>query len=232
MKLSQIDTATYYEVTIPSSGKKVKFRPFVVKEERALLLAQESEETSTLLSTLDSVVRSCMNNYSGDLTTFDIEYLFVQIRSKSVGESVEVDATCKSCEKQTAIKIDISKVEVIRKDTHSKNIKLSDSLALTMRYPSMQDLSDITEIKDATAQRLKVCASSIESVYFGDTVYHTKDGDTQEVIAFLDNRTDDEFAKIIEFIETIPTIELKTEWTCPHCGFENKNAINSIAGFF
>lgn len=228
-KLSQIDTSVYYPVVIPSTGKKTKYRPFRVREERALLIAQESEDTQTMLNTIESIVKSCVVNCPASLTTFDAEYLFLILRSKSVGEQAEMVIKCKHCEADNPTVIDITKVEVknIKKDM---KLKLSDGLTLLMKYPTLDEVAEVSQ--DETEKDIKAIASSIQTIYHGDEVYHTNESDIADITEFILNRTDDEMKLIVEFVENIPTVSLTHEFTCKKCGEKNELTVTSLQNFF
>lgn len=227
--LSAIDSSTYYPVVIPSTNKKTKFRPFRVRDEKSLLVAQQSEDDGVMLNTLESIIRACVSNCPDDLTVFDVEYLFIQIRSKSVGENAEAVSTCIHCSEKNDVKIDLSTVKVVNLD-RDKNIKLSDKLIVKMKYPGISGVASVVNSKlDKEALAI---ATAIETVYFGDEVFHTKESDIQEIVDFLLNRSDQEMAKLIEFIENLPSTVLESEYKCKKCGEKNKIQIDRLADFF
>lgn len=229
MKLSDIDTSVWYPIEIPSTGKKTTFRPFRVREERSLLMAQESEEAGTMLNTLNEVVKSCLKD-KVELTTFDVEYLFIKIRSKSVGEDSYVVAKCGSCDAKNNVVLQLTDTVVTNLD-QNKKLKISDDLSVIMKYPSVTDIAKIESLpqKEQVTAAITAC---IESVFYKTTVFHTAESDAEEIADFLLNRTDDEISKLIEFVENIPTVQLKTEYECKQCGAINQITVNSIADFF
>lgn len=229
MKLSDIDTAVYYPVKIPSSGKKTKFRPFSVREERAFLTAHESDDLETMLHTLETIVRSCVKECPKDLTTFDVEYLFIQLRAKSVGEVTEAIATCVHCEEKNPIQIKLADVKLTN-EGQSKNIKLGDRLSVTMRYPSIAEVAELSVSTEGLEE--KAVAASIESVFFDDTVFHVKEGDTQDIIQFIYNRTEAEMAMLTEFLDNAPSVKLETKYKCKKCGKDNKVVVERLVDFF
>ncbi len=228
MKLAQIDTSVYYEVTIPSTKKKTRFRPFIVKEEKALLTAQESGDVSTMLSTLEEIVKSCVKDCPTSLTTFDIEYLFLQIRSKSVGEISKIVVQCPSCNTENTIGVDLTKV-VVDDPIGDSKLKLNDRLIVQMKYP---DIRDIAEMSSKELDIQQIIASSIDSVYFNNEVIRIEETTQEDLIEFLEQRTDDELNKLIQFVENIPTVKLEVEYECRQCAAENKITMKSLADFF
>lgn len=230
MKLSEIDTSVYYNDTIPSTKKEIKFRPFNVKQEKALLTAQESEQVPVMLSTLESVVRDCIKNCPDDLTTFDIEYLFLKIRAKSVGEESNIVIGCKKCKKSNVVTLDL-RTATISNNNLDKKLIISDSLVVVMKYPSITDLNKLANAKPAD-QILTAAAIAIETIYYKDNVFHTQDAEMDEIIDFILKRTDAEMEKIIAFVENIPTVMLETEFECRQCATVNSVKITSLADFF
>lgn len=229
MKLSQIETNVWYPVTVPSCNKSTKFRPFTVREERALLVAQESEDSSVMLNTIESVVKNCVQNCPENITTFDAEYLFLIIRSKSVGEDAEVVLTCESCKKTNPQHVDITSAKVLNLKKNL-NIKLSDKISLKMRYPSIGDITELGSVEEN--KDIAAIAATIETVFLGDEVFHTKDAERNDLIEFILNRTDKEMETIVKFIEDIPTVSLHHKYKCLHCETENEIKISGLSDFF
>lgn len=237
MALPIINTPTF-EITIPSTKKKVKFRQFLVKEEKALLIAQQSGETSSMLHTLKDIIRACSNDKLEveSLSTFDIEYIFCQLRAKSVGEIVELVFNCLACKdpKGTVkIPIDISSIEVNFPKNHTKNIKITDTIGMNMKYPSFELLDKIGEVdKNDIDAMFDVVISSIDSIYDDSEVYPAKDQSKSDLKQFIDNLTQDQFSKVQEFFNTIPSLEKTIEFKCPNCGHEHKEVLKGLNSFF
>lgn len=229
LSLASIDTAVYYPVKIPSTGKKTKFRPFSVREERAFLTAHESNDLTTMLHTLESIVRSCVKDCPKDLTTFDVEYLFIQLRAKSVGEVTEAVATCVHCEEKNPIQIKLADVKLTN-EGQNRTVKLGDRLSVTMRYPSIAEVAELSVTTDKLEE--KAVAASIESVFFDDTVFHVKEGDTQDIIEFIYNRTETEMTKLTSFVDNAPTVKLETKYKCRACGKDNRVVVERLVDFF
>ena len=229
ISLATIDTAVYYPVKIPSTGKKTKFRPFSVREERAFLTAHESDDLSTMLHTLETIVRNCVKDCPKDLTTFDVEYLFIQLRAKSVGEVTEAVATCVHCGEKNPIQIKLADVKLIN-DGQNKNVKLGDRLSVTMRYPSIAEVAEMSTVTEGLEE--KAVAASIESVFFDDQVFHVKEGDTKDIIEFIYNRTEAEMAKLTAFVDNAPSVRLETNYKCKKCGKDNSVVVERLVDFF
>jgi DNA-directed RNA polymerase subunit M/transcription elongation factor TFIIS len=224
-KLTDLIATPIYSTNLPSTGEIIKFRPYVVSEERALLMAQESENNEAMLNTLDSVIRSCIvfPKKVPRLSTFDAEFLFVQIRTKSVDENSMLNFTCNSCAEQVPIAVPLLSVYVDKSKSVDPTIKLDDSLAVILQYPT---ISDITEGKG------KGVAASLKSIFKGDTVYNADDFTEAEITEFFDNLLPAQFAKVQEFFDNIPRTRIDVKWKCPKCGHDHNQILTGINSFF
>jgi predicted RNA-binding Zn-ribbon protein involved in translation (DUF1610 family) len=232
-KLSTFNPTPLYDTVVPSKNKKVKFRPFFVKEERALLAAQESEDVAIMLNTISAVVRGCINTpIDFDLTTFDVEYMFVQIRSKSVGENSTLIFPCGKCGEKTPITMDLRKVVVEMPSTNQTLLKLSDTIAIQMRYPTIEELTEIDSEHDALLAKQLAITSCIESIYKGDEVVHRGEVPVGDIINFVDELTGKQYKMLEEFFDNIPETKCDIDWKCPHCGNEHKQTLKGINSFF
>ena len=237
MPLPKISTPTY-ELVIPSTGKKVKYRPFLVKEEKILIIAMESEDSGQIASAVKDVISSCILTRGvkvNELATFDIEYLFLNIRGKSVGEEVEVLVTCPddgTTKVPTVINLDEIQVEV--DEDHSKDIKLDDRLTLRMKYPSMDEfvknnfaLGDVG-IDDT----FDIITSSIEQVYDEEESWSAKDCTKKELKEFVEQLSSKQFKEIENFFATMPKLSHKIVVTNPNTGTDNQVILEGLGSFF
>ena len=232
-KLSTFNPTPLYDAVIPSTNKKVKYRPFFVKEERALLAAQESEDVATMLNTISAVVRSCItSNTEIELTTFDVEYMFVQIRAKSVGEESTLIFACNNCEEKTPITIDLRKVIVDMPASNQTMIKLSDTIAMQMRYPTIEELTEIDGEHDPLLAKQLAITSCVESIYKNDEVVHRGEVPVSEIITFIDELTGKQYKMLEAFFDNIPETKYKLDWKCPKCGHEHNQVLRGINSFF
>jgi hypothetical protein len=226
-KLSDLIITPTYDCKLPSTGEKIKYRPFVVKEERALLMAQESEDNDVMLNTLTDIVEQCIKfpTELPELTTFDVEYLFVQIRMKSIEETSTLIFSCEKCNEKTQIVLQLANVYVYTAEGHTKSIKLDDNMAVEMRYPSMESL---VRSKD----RIEALAACVKTIYKGDTVVNVDDFTVAEVVEFLDGLRKSQFEKIEHFFNTIPETRLDLKWKCPKCGHDHDQVQKGLDSFF
>lgn len=232
MSLSQINEAPLYFTTIPSTKEKVKYRPFLVKEERMLLTANESESADTMLATLEEVVRNCLVIKPKKLTTFDVEYLFTQIRAKSVSENSDIVITCSECDTKNDVELNLTKVEVFTPEGHTKNIKLSDTLAATMIYPNIQELLDIQQSEGREDAMFKIVRACIHSIYHEDMCYIIEEESDDEVNKFIDTLRPEQYQKLKDFVDTIPYARIIHKWKCTKCGAEHETTLKGIFSFF
>ena len=238
MPLPKIATPSY-ELVIPSSKKKVKFRPFLVKEEKILILAMESEDSAQIANAVKNVISSCILSRGikvEKLSTFDIEYIFLNIRGKSVGEQIEVMVTCpddKKTQVPTAINIDSIKVQ-IDKD-HSRDIVLDDQYTLRMKYPSLDEFikNNFSNIGDINVDdTFDLIASCIEQVYSEEESFAAADCTKKELSQFIEQMNSSQFKKIEQFFETMPKLSHKVKVINPNTGVENEILLEGLQSFF
>lgn len=237
MALPVMKTPTY-EMTIPSTKQVVKFRPFLVKEEKALMIAQQSDDANTMVNTLKGVIDACTFGKVdvNKLAMFDIEYIFVQLRAKSVGEISELIFSCKQCGDPKAkikINIDLTQLEVKFDPDHKTDIQLFDNVGVKMKYPS---IATVNKLKGANAEDVdtifNIIIDCIDSIYDEDNIYAAAEQSKEELTEFINNLTQDQFTKLQNFFETMPKLEKKLEFDCPVCGFHHNQTIQGLEGFF
>ena len=230
-----------YNLVIPSTGKEFKYRPFLVKEEKALLIAQQSEELQVMVDSLKDVIKSCAKSDLDvdSLATFDLEYIFTQIRAKSVGEQVELIFACdedhgNDNEKaKVKVNIDLSKIEITKPENHETNISLFEDVGVTMKYPTMDVIKNLQNVDDDNIDEIfNLVSSCIETIYNTDEVFHIKEQTKEEVIEFLNNLTSEQFGKIQNFFQTMPKMTYKVEYDCPICQKKNKQVLEGLQSFF
>ena len=237
MVLPVANTAKY-ELMLPSQQKTIKFRPFLVKEEKVLLMAMESGESKEMLSAIKEIVKSCTfgEMIAENYPMFDIEYVFLQIRSKSVGEKTKLKVLCPDDGKTYAdTEIDLSKIEVYVDDDHSPNIMIDEDrkLGVVMRYPALKDVDADTLQGDINIQKTyKMITSCIEQIYEGEKVYLRKDSSEKELQEFVDNLSADQMQKLSKFYNTMPRLEHKVKVKNPKTEVESEVTLKGLASFF
>jgi T4 bacteriophage base plate protein len=230
--------APLYNVTIPSTKKEVKFRPFLVKEEKSLLLAQQSEDSKVMINTLKSIIENCIVDEIdvNSLSIFDYEYLFTQIRAKSVGEIVELLFLCDTCDDEkakTQVNLDITKFQVDFPEGHDNKIELFDDVGIVMKNPSIDTLDKLEKLNDGDINSIfDVVAECIDSIYTTEEVFNVKEQTKEEVIDFLENLTQEQFKKIEQFFLTMPKLRQTVEYNCPVCAKHHVKSMEGLASFF
>ena len=227
-----------YKLKLPSDGRTVNFRPFLVKEEKLLLLATETGDTSDIVRAIKGIISACTDITEADvnrLPTYDIEFLFLQIRTKSVGETVEVLITCQD-DGETEVKVEIPLDEIKVKKTrgHKKEIKLDDELIINMGYPDMDTFvnQNFGEGGNQVEQVFDMAASCIESIADTNQIYECKDLPKKELLGFLDQLNSKQFQMIQEFFETMPKLAHTVKVTNPNTGIETEVVLEGLASFF
>jgi hypothetical protein len=233
-----INATPKYKLTIPSLKKSVSFRPFLVKEEKALLLAQQSEDSQVMLETIKSVISSCIIDKVDvdSLALFDVEYIFAQLRAKSVGEIVELILKCDDCTDKKAsvqLQLDLTKLQVNFPTDHEKTIPLFNDVGVIMRYPSLDLFKKMENMDSSNIESVfDIICHSIEAVYDTKEIFYTKDQTMEEVREFVNNLTQEQFKKLQKFFETMPKLEEKVNYKCPVCAKQHEKYIRGLESFF
>ena len=239
MPLPTISTPTY-ELVLPSSGKKIKYRPFLVKEEKILIMALESEDTKQITTAIKTVLSQCILSRGikiDKLSTFDIEYLFLNVRAKSVGETVEVNVTCPDDGKtQVQMEIDIDAIKVQKDPKHTNIIKLDDSLSVQMNYPSLNQFIETnfdTGAKTSQVdQSLEVIMACIQQIYNEEESWDASEYSKKELKEFVESMNSKQFKQIETFFETMPKLSHKVKVTNPETKVQSDVVIEGLASFF
>ena len=238
MPLPKIATPVY-ELELPSTGQTIEYRPFLVKEEKVLVIALESEDTKQITSAIKNVIKNCIRTKGvkvEDLPTFDIEYLFLNIRGKSVGEEIEVNVTCPDDGvTQVPITINLDDIQVQKNEEHSNRIKVDDSIMMEMKYPSLDQFIknnfDFDE-KNAMDQSFDLIATCIDKVFTEEEVWAVEDCSKKEIVEFLEQMNSSQFKEIEKFFETMPKLSHSIKVKNPKTKKENTVVIEGLAGFF
>ena len=238
MPLPKIATPTY-ELELPSTGETIKYRPFLVKEEKLLVLALESEDTKQITTAIKAVLKSCIQTKGikvEALPTFDIEYLFLHIRGKSVGEELEVNVICPDDEEtQVKVKINLDSIEIEKNEDHNNQIKLDDNLMMEMKYPSLDEfIKNNFDFKETNQmdQSFALIASCIDKIYNEDEVWATADFTKKEVNEFLEQMNSSQFKDIENFFETMPKLSHTIKVINPKTKVKSDVVLEGLASFF
>ena len=238
MPLPKIATPTY-ELDLPSTGKSIKYRPFLVKEEKVLVIALESEDTKQITNAIKAVLKNCVLTKGvkvETLPTFDIEYLFLNIRGKSVGEELEVNIVCPDDgETNVPIFINLDDIQVEKDDDHTNQIKLDDELMMEMKYPSLEQfIKNNFDFEEGNQmdQSFELIATCIDKIYNEDEVWATADCTKKEVKDFLESMNSSQFKEIEKFFESMPKLKHTIEVTNPNTKVKSEVVLEGLASFF
>ena len=237
MPLPKIATPTY-ELVLPSTGKTIKYRPFLVKEEKILILALESEDPKQITNAIKTTLKSCISTRGikvEDLPTFDIEYIFLNIRGKSVGESIDVLVTCPDDgETQVEHKIYIDEIQIEKDEKHSPDIKLDNSLTLRMKYPSLNEFVknnfDVENI--GVTESFDMIAACVDQIYSDEESWTSSDCTKKELTEFIEQLSSKQFKEVEKFFETMPKLSHKLKVINPNTKVENEIVLEGLASFF
>ena len=239
MPLPKISAPTY-ELVLPSSGKKVKYRPFLVREEKILIMALESEDTKQITTAIKDVLSTCILSRGikiDKLATFDIEYLFLNVRAKSVGETVEVNVTCPDDGKtQVQMEIDIDSIKIQRDPEHTNIIKLDDNLSVQMNYPSLNQFIetnfDTNTDQSQVDQSLDVIMQCIGQVYNEEESWDASECTKKELKDFVESMNSKQFKEVENFFATMPKLSHDIKVTNPETKVESTVVLEGLASFF
>lgn len=228
MPLPVLETSKH-TIEIPSTKKKVEIRPFLVKEEKILLQAQQSNDDKEILKTIKEIIEVCSSNKinANDLTVFDLEYVFLKLRSISVGETVEFNIKCEECEKTNVVTLDLNEVEIQWPEEKIDNkIQLNDDIGVVLRPIRIKHLDKVGE--DIT----EAIVASIDSIYDSENVYSADESNPKELTEFVDSLSHSHLEKIQKYIENQPKLEHTLKYTCTFCGHENEYKLSGLSDFF
>ena len=237
MPLPKIATPTY-ELVLPSSNRKIKYRPFLVKEEKILILAMESQDSTQIANAVKDVISNCIISRGikvDKLSTFDIEYLFLNVRGKSVGEEIEVMVTCPDDGKtQVPKSINIDSIKVKSDENHSRDIKLDDNYTLRMKYPSLMEFikNNFSTAEMGVDDTFDLISSCIEQVYSEEESWTSEDCTKKELPQFLEQLNSNQFKEIEIFFETMPKLSHTVKVTNPNTKVESEIVLEGLQNFF
>lgn len=242
--LPKIDVPIY-ELKLISTGEKIKFRPFTVKEEKIFLMASESKDSKTIIDATKQVINNCVLSEIDveNLPVFDIENIFLNLRSKSIGEVVRLKYRCnnkifdeeikeeKNCNAIVEIELDLNEVKPHMNQNHNKKIEITDSVGIVMKYPNIKVIEKYDE-KNEVNSIFETIVSCIDYIYDSENIYYTKDTTKEEIIDFIESLQTKDLQKLKDFFETVPKIQKEITFKCQKCKYEENIVIEGIESFF
>ncbi len=232
MALPKLDTPKY-QLTLPSNGEKIEYRPFLVKEQKIILMAQESQDENQILNAVGDLVNSCTFGIidAKKSPTFDIEYIFLKIRSRSVGETTNINVVCPDDNKtQVPVKINLDEIELLTNKDHKTNIQLTDKFTLNFRYPLMSDLYGI-DASDATETSFSLINKCVTSIQYGDEIYNRVDMTDAELNDFLEQMNSKQFAEVMDFFNGMPRLRHIIKVTNPKTKVQSEVVLEGLQSF-
>ncbi len=233
MALPKLASAKY-ELTLPSTGEKIEFRPFLVKEEKALMLAQQSGKDSDIMRALKDVINACTFHKvkAETLPTFDLEYMFINLRAKSVGEVVDLNITCPDDGTTTvAVKVDLMQIQCVKEIGHDNNIKITDDIGMIMDYPKVDSIKSLSGDDEVEAM-FDVVKACIRQIYDSENVYEKTDMEKSELDEFVESMSHEQFEKVQEFFNTMPKVKHPIKVKNPNTGVESEVVLEGMQDFF
>lgn len=239
--LPKIDTPVY-ETKLISSGKKVKFRPFLVKEQKLLLMAFESNDTKETINIVKQILNNCLISKVDieELPSFDIENLFLQLRARSVGETISLKYNCnnivaedKKCNGVVQFDLNLLELEPTKDAKHSNKIEITNKLGIVMKYPNFNTINGDDATKDNEVEKtIELITKCVDYIYDNEQLYYAKDTTKEELVEFIENLQQDDLEKIQNFFSTMPKIKKELNFKCPKCNYEEKINVEGLQNFF
>ena len=233
-----------YKLTIPSTLKEGSYRPFLVKEEKILLIAMESDDPKQMTGAINTIIENCIfeDLDVNNMPMFDIEYIFLQLRAKSKGEIVDLSYECEKCKKEIPAQVDLAKIEITRTEGHTNKIQLSSDVGVIMKYPSISMQDTISTENTDVENVFTTVTTCIDSIWDKENVFSAKDHTKEELDKFVESLPDESFQKIQEFFNTVPVLRHDIEVKCLNkngkgkkasiCGNVEKRTLEGLASFF
>ena len=233
MALPKLDTPTY-RLTLPSTGEEIQYRPFLVKEQKLLMVAQESEEDQQIVDAVTSLVRTCTFDKvdANDSPMFDVEYIFLQIRGKSVGEKIQLRLICPDDEETTVdTEVDINDVAVQMSDNHTNEVKITDTVKIFLKYPLLKDMKGLMGNASEMQQIFSVLTKCVHEIHYGEQIFSDIDIREKDSNEFIDQLTTEQFEGIGNFFETMPKLRHVIPTKNPKTEVESEVVVEGLASF-
>ena len=225
-----------YDMIVPSTGKSITYRPYVVKEEKLLLIAMESQDEKQIENAVMSIIEECVESALdiNTLTNFDVEFIFVTLRAKSVGEGIELSPKCTSCEETNEVKVDLDKVTVKNlEDQADTMIKLTNDISVELKWPTMKDRHiNLIDEESETETMINMISSAIGTIYSGEEIFVATDVPRKEVKEFVESLSNEQFNQVVDVMTEAPYLSYEIKFDCNKCGESNSIELNGLADFF
>jgi len=234
MSLPKLHSAKY-TLELPSTGKKVEYRPFTVKDHKALMIAKASEDKEVMIKTTNELIINCTNQTVDpqQLTMFDLEYIFLKLRASSVGETSDVLIKCEKCDHKEEVILDLNDIEVKSDKKVDKKIQLADNIGMLLKYPIMKDAIKLADIdENSTDDLIKTVIMCIDTIYDKESVYNPDDYSEKELVEFIEAFSTTQLQTVSDFIKHQPAVSLNVNFKCKKCSHNNELTIKGLQNFF
>jgi len=224
-----------YTLTVTSTGEVVEYRPYLVKEEKVLMTAFESKDKSQMIAALRDTIAGCTEGKVNidTLAIFDFEYIFLKLRSKSVGETSKIGVKCTACDARNEVEVNLEEVNVSKAQKKNNKVELTDEVGIMLRYPTVKGLyKQLTHAKTEADQSMATIVSAIESIYDAENVYASENETEKSLMDFLDSLTADQFKKISAFFTDMPKLKHDVKFDCIKCSEKNSITLEGLENFF
>ena len=235
MALPQLNVPKY-ELTIPSTKEKIRYRPYLVKEEKILMMAMESGDEAQMINAIRDLIKNCTDGEAdvSKLPMFDLEYIFAKIRTKAVGETTKIKVPCETEGCESKVEVDVDMETGLRvTEGRNKKIELTGDTGLIMRYPTVDDYQDVVHSKDSEIDKVfKLIARSIETIYSGDEVFDAKTHSEKELVSFIESLNSAQFIIVKDFFDNMPQAAIDISYHCASCGNDHTMELKGLQNFF
>lgn len=236
MALPKLTVTPSYELVVPSTQETVRFRPFLVKEQKILLIASESQDRKQIIRAMLDTIQSCVEEDIDitKLTTFDVDYMFMQMRAKSVGEKINVNLHCSNCETTNEVEINLEDVKLEVKESE-KTVQVTDNVSVKLSYPTYFRFIKDNILENADTQSevlMEIIVSCIDAVITEEEYINAKDETREELFQFVESMTADQFEEISGFVQNIPVLRHEVQYTCKECNTHNEFNLEGLEDFF
>ena len=224
-----------YDMIVPSTGKPITYRPYVVKEEKLLLIAMESKDEDQIEKAVINIIKACVESpiNVNDLTTFDVEFIFITLRSKSVGEGIKLTPKCLHCDEINEVTVDLEQVKVNNLDDMvDKHVKLTDDISIDLKWHTMKDRTEDLKKETETETIINMIVASLETIYSGEEIFAVKDASKKETVDFVESLNTDQFNNIVEVLSKSPYMSYDLKFDCKKCSKENTIELMGLIDFF
>jgi len=227
-------TAPRHVLTVPSTGEEISYRPYLVKEEKVLMMAMESNNQQQIVRAIVDTIKSCTEDRvdANNITTFDLEYIFLQLRTKSVGEATTVRMKCSECEEMNDVKVDLASIEAPVVNKEKRIVKISDDISIQLKYPMVRDAMNGSTGESVTESVFDAIMFSLDKIFYNEEILEAKDHSKQELMEFIESMNSEQFEKLGQEVGKLPALSKTVQYDCVKCSHHNEKELKGLSNFF